>query len=368
MKEIEINLGMVGNDSEEQVVLDMKKVLAYAQFNEISDCTAMRGREAGGKPFIVGASPLGGSETLWKQDRKYNGFMARYPLSQSGTVLKLDIRTEQVTDKIVIEFDNAIGLWAEELYVDLTAKECLNLKALPEYKRRRNRSSLFACELDAATHHIILITQWNKPNYPVRITGISFEYTESYASDSIESIKWSNIMIDDAYKPTYGITAAYAEANLIDSRNTMESFTRANLITRYVPCRISLVEETGKENRAEWRYISEKWVMKYGENSFKLNMADNIEKLRSIRFQGLPKIDAAITLKRYIEQFNELLAINELPLIQYSDFANEYAKIIIELGDIDGETLYDAIKMLCEITHSVIYCNSDDKFIMSLPG
>lgn len=352
MKDFAIDVTLVQNDAK----LNYNNIARGAQ-NVISDCGKLGQLSNGAKPFILGASPLSkDGDVFWNQAVKYDGYFSGSLTSENGDVLPDSQNIFRlyadgaVITSVIIFFDKTAGQWAEELLID--------------GQLYKNNKYYAAFMLEPKSEHIITITKWNKPNYPVRITAIVTGYAESYDNARIRSVKWTKAILDDNAKPFLGLTSAYGEIELADRDSIVENLAALSVIDRMSECTISdgqTGRTYGNSKNMEFAYLTDRYKMNFGDNFFQVSLTDSIEKLRNIHYGGYPLSNTEATAEKVFQSMKACAEINGVVMQHHIDYLNQ---IVIKYAYLPSGSLYDAVKEFCILVGGTAYTNNDNAIII----
>ncbi|MEG2688277.1 MAG: hypothetical protein RSA24_03830, partial [Clostridia bacterium] len=177
------------------------------QGNNISDSTALQGFYGGAKPFVLGASKLGGGDVYWSKTSKYGGWFDSNLTGVNGEANATITINGTDIDNFVLRFDQVAGQWATELNVDNTLFT--------------NDDSQFVWAGAKANSHTIQITKWNLPLYPVRITSISVGLTMEFDRSNLKEVVRGSQIVAENDKPTYGVISQYGNVSIYDYNNKL---------------------------------------------------------------------------------------------------------------------------------------------------
>lgn len=352
MKDFAVDITLVQDDAK----LIYNGIALGAQ-NVISDCNLLNHLSNGAKPFILGASPMSDNgDVFWNPDKKYDGFMSAELGDENGDFsehpIKFRIRAkdDQLISSIIVFFDKTAEQWAEELKIDNVAF--------------KNNKYYAAFLLEPKKEHILEITKWNKSWYPVRITAIVTGYAETYDDARIRSVKWTKALYDDNAKPYFGLTSAYGELELADRDGIVENLAALSVIDRMSDCMVKEVhagadDSTGKTN---FKYLTDRFKMNFGDNFFKVTLTDAIEKLRNINYGGYALTDTENTALGIFNSLKKCAADNKITL---SCNDKNLENIKLKYAYLPTGTLYDAVKEFCILIGGTAYTQNDNAIVIN---
>lgn len=352
MNDFAIDVTLVQNDAK----LNYNDIARSSQ-NVISDCSKLGQLSNGAKPFILGASPLSiDGDVFWNANVKYDGFFSGSLTSETGaslpnsqSVFRLYAGGAIITS-VIIFFDKTAGQWAEELLID--------------GELYKNNKYYAAFMLEPKSEHIISITKWNKPYYPVRITAIVTGYAESYDDARIRSVKWTKAILDDNAKPFLGLTSAYGEIELADRDSIVENLAALSVIDRMSECTISNGQTARTDEKAqntEFAYLTDRYKMNFGDNFFQVSLTDAIEKLRGVHYVGYPLSNAKATADTVFQSLKACAESNGVKMLCRIDYLNS---IIIKYAYLPSGSLYDAVKEFCILIGGTAYTNNANAIVI----
>ena len=266
--------------------------------NVSSDITeTMSGTQFGSNVFILGASPL--DSTAWYSEDEERYYIGSTVADENGnfeepyviTITGNEVKTLSLT------FDTFNNQHPKTLSVD-----GVNYAV---------ESSTFSLKVEPRNEHVVEISNWNAPNYPLRLQGVDTE--EDIYIDPTNLISLSRTITDRAdYKlPSYGIISNSCEIEFRDLYGAILNKIEQNLIvqgltlTLYMNC---MKEDTTLQQQIG-EYQAESW--NYDEDSRMVNVTfkDNLEEWQNINVEAIeynPNDTSEKTLQWFYEELHRL--------------------------------------------------------------
>ncbi|MEG2687559.1 MAG: hypothetical protein RSA24_00165 [Clostridia bacterium] len=299
------------------------------QGNNISDSTALQGFYGGAKPFVLGASKLGGGDTYWSKTSKYGGWIDSKLTSINGEANATITINGTDIDNFVLRFDQVAGQWATELKVD----NVLYVNDDPQFVWLGAK----------ANSHTIQIMKWNLPLYPVRITSVTVGLTMEFDRSNLKKIVRGSQIVAENDKPTYGVISQYGSVEIYDNDGEMLDLDELGTLKSNQNIEVTL------NDKIIGQFSSDKWSVDNG--IAKVELTDKLinwqDKL--INRYAVKENETAETIFNYLNG----LSGNEVN-ISVAD-KNYLATIKIKYSYLESSTLAVAWNKLCEISQMNIY-------------
>lgn len=283
----------------------------------------------GAKPFLLGASKLGGGDIFWSKTKEYSGFIDSKLTGVNGEanteikILGTDI------DNFVLRFDQVAGQWATEIMVDGTMY--------------LNNNVQFEWKGTVKNEHTIIIKKWNVPIYPVRITSITVGITLEFKKNNLKKIVRGSQSVAENAKPNYGVISQYGSVEIYDHDGELLYLDEIGVLSSNQPIEIIF------NGQVIGQFRSEKWSVDNG--IAKVELTDKLIKWQEVLFGGysLRENETAETIFNYLNG----LSSNEVH-ISVAD-RNYLVTIKLKYNYLESSTLSEAWNKFCALTQMQIY-------------
>ncbi|MEG2688732.1 MAG: hypothetical protein RSA24_06145, partial [Clostridia bacterium] len=290
---------------------------------------ALQGLYGGAKPFVLGASKLGGGDTYWDTARKYGGWIDSKLTGVNGEANATITINGTDIDNFVLRFDQVAEQWATELKVD----NALFINDDPQFVWTGTK----------ANSHTIQITKWNLPLYPVRITSISVGLTMEFDRSNLKEVVRGSQVVAENDKPTYGVISQYGSVEIYDNDGELIDLDEIGALKANQEIEVTL------GGKVIGQFSSDKWSVDNG--IAKVELTDKLIKWQDTLFGGYSLKDAerATTVFDYLNGLSGgIVKINN---------ANKKHLYFIEIlySYLESSTLTAAWNKLCGISQMQIY-------------
>lgn len=310
-----------------------------------------------GNPFILGSSKLGSGATYADSLPYFMGAQLSDSNGNFANPYTISISGSNIT-AFVISFDTSNGAYPKSITVDGTTFV--------------DDDPIFEINCNTADTHTITISNWNKPNSPLIITGI-------YADINIE-IDETNLMSFDSdimdrsniQYPTYGIISNNANLIVADNKEQILDFITNQILHSDIKATLWLDNTfLGQQQPICEMYIQQ---LNYDNDNKQVNITlkDNLEQWQEINVAPLyydPRVlktEPAKWVYDYLygittELGFEFEELNEVTLNVLNDTIIQYP--LLESADLWTE--WDKLCQLC-LLH--IYVNNMNKVVVKYSG
>lgn len=223
--------------------------------------------------------------------------------------------------------------------------------------------------LPISTTHTVKIDNWNTPNSPIVIYGISSEFVDWTKIDYRQIISLNRPLDcrSDIKKPSYGIISNKVSIEFKDIYSVIPYFAEKLILTENLPVNIYLNNRPFKTAYAIGEFYTENWDYDNNNGTVSLSLKDNLEEWQDIWIEGfsydsrnpkkvLPNQNMADLYKWLHEKTPakyKMLAYNELNYVT----RGRLERTKIEYPFLESGTLWQQWLKICQVCALYIYVN-----------
>ena len=309
-------------------------------------------------PFIIGASKIGGGETL---SRKVDYFIGKALSHNDGNFRNsyiIEITGEQIKTLTII-FDNQNNRYPPYITID-------NVKYSNDY------NIFTVANLNQQDTHTIKISSWSVPYHPIVITAI-------YAGIDIKIDKMNLISLSanisyrsDNKLPSYGIISNTGNIDFKDISGEVREYAEKTLLTSGLKAKISLNNTLDKTEEQVADFETKEWDYDNDTRVVSVSLKDGLEEWQDINVKGFDadlRVQGLISMKQYYLYLydntptkDKMISFENLELYSketYDIILNTYVKRFF----MEDGSLWQQWQKLCEVCGLYIYKNNKGETI-----
>lgn len=304
----------------------------------------------GSNPFLLGASKLGSTAKLSSKEDYYIGkvvcdsngnFYEPYVITIKGK----DIET------LIITFDSFNKQYPKNVIVNGTSYPC--------------DSSVFKVQVDKTNSVTVIINNWNRANYPLRIQGISGFYI-SLNQHNIISIRNSIYDRNDERTPSYGLFSNVGNLKFIDVDSRVRFYIEARQLDESKLCQMYLANNSNKQEVG--LFYTHQWNYNNNTNEVNVTLQDNLIEWQKINVEGIAynyKNPISRPLKYFYDYLKDIAENNgfEFEPLDSTTY-NILNTTTINYVFLESDTLWKEFEKLCVVAQLYIYKNNDNKVVV----
>lgn len=309
-------------------------------------------KKKGSNPFILGASKLGTGATFSNGESYYIGnipantdgiFIPFYTISVSGSAIKA----------LTIVFDDYNNQYPTQIIVD--------------GETYINDDPNFTVAVNEADSHTITITNWNTPNFPLRIQGIFVDLEVNVNKNNIVSIERSIFDRSDTQMPSYGIISNSGNIEFKDLDGEIKEYAEMNLLQSGINIQIYINNTLTKNNQLIASFDSSEWNYDNDNRQVTLSIKDDLEEWQEINIDGInydPRYPEPQNLKYFYNYLYDktpanykMFSFEELDTTTQEFLTNTY----IQYPLLEAGTLWNCWDKLCQVAQSRIYKTNEGR-------
>lgn len=301
------------------------------------------------KPFVFGKSVLGGGDKYYGQLDYFMGgqlsdengdFANSYTITVSGS----DINA------ITLAFDDLNGAYPKSIIVD--------------EKPIVDDDPFWTVGLATLDEHTITISNWNKPNSPLIISGIYIDLTIDIDRKNIQSLECSIFDRADISLPSYGIISNTGSIAFNDIDGEVRDYAEQQILKSGLNVTIALNNTLTKASQTVAVLKTADWDYDSYNRAVTVSLKDDLEEWQEINVPTVEYVPTISTSKsaewfyRYLHEktpskFN-MLSFESLDSATKAILSG----ITIQYPFLESDTLWNEWQKLCTLCKLYIYKNS----------
>ena len=309
---------------------------------------------------------------------KVNYYISEVPSNEYGVFEYPYILDMQSRDFFIIYFDTLNNAHPKNVVVEFWSNDTSELVKEEKYEIK---SPVFLIPNENKYRVKIRINDWNKPNSPLIVTGV----TSYYDIENFISLELEGLDRTDATKPSWGIKTNSGNFKFIDEHHIIESLSKI-LLRKKITFQIQNVEN--RQNVSSLMFSNQNTDRK--TNECKVELKDfldlfqkiNVKKYRMDDFQDdLPstheEFKTAYDILNRIANYDLLNARRSIPIFSsYTETGflidnatkNWLKSIKIKFPYLEEGSAWAQLTKLCELSGCHIFVNADGIICMHFGG
>lgn len=307
-------------------------------------------KKNGRNPFIIGASKLGDGSTFSDGVDYFIGDQSTDDNGNFTTPYEIEIKSVFRFSNLTISFDKANGRHPKSIYVD-------GVKYIDD-------DPIFTVTgLTEKTSHTITIYDWNKPLYPLVITGIYTEVSIDIDRRNIISISRSIFDRSDLKLPSWGIISNTGNIEFNDTDGEIRDYAEQLLLQSGLKCEIKLnnslidgaSETIGLFETDEWDYDNDNRVVS-------VSLKDDLEEWQDILLEEYPLQNEMTMYEIYEYLVSKTPSKWELVIDKKTE--NRLKDITCPYPYLESDNLWAQWQKFCDVCALYIYKNNEGKVVV----
>lgn len=308
-------------------------------------------KKQGSNPFIFGASILGNGACFEDSVPYYIGSISASSSGIFATSYNITINGNGIK-ALTIEFDTYNNQHPNSISIDGTTYA--------------DDDAIFTISgLTSASSHSIIISNWNTPNYPLRIQGIYVDIEIVIDNRNMLSIERNIADRSDFKLPSWGIISNTGNVEFNDIDGEVKDYAEQNLLnsglTAIIELKNTLVsgkaEQVGKFNTDTWNYNNIDKVVG-------VSLKDDLLEWQKIRVNSY----TLTTQKTMLDLYNYLKSITPTKwafATLDSKTSDILSNTICKYPYLDNASLWSEFQKICDICALYIYKNNYNQVVTS---
>ena len=286
--------------------------------NNISSSVPIGSKKDAKRPFILGSSRLDGKSTfassvdyfIGSQLSDENGvFLSPYTMLVGGEGLS----------SLNIAFDEANGAYPKKVVVDGV-----------EYS---DDDPIYSFKFSDGNIHTIEISEWNKPNSPLIITGIYANINIDINRRNLLSMEAGVLEKADNGKPSFGIISNSGELSFRDTDGQVYDYITDEIINKNAKVEIFVNNTLANQKTKVAEFLSSAWNYEPQNRVVRVSLKDDLEQMQDIEINGLQyNPSAPFSNFRTMEDVYEYLYIQtiskDFKICKYEDLDSRTKEIL----------------------------------------
>lgn len=331
--------------------VDIKKNNISSLITSVLDIKAK-----GSNPFILGASKLEGNATFEQEVPYYIGSEVADENGNFANEYTIIVSGKDIMGLSIV-FDDYNNQYAPTINVD--------------GQNYSNNSSNFIVALTTNDTHTIVIKNWNKANYPLRIQGIFASLTLKIDNKNLIAINSQLMTRSEIDIPSWGIISNTGNIEFSDFQNYVQEYIEKDLLKQNLSCIIYLNNtSSGLSQQVSHKY-TDKWNYDNDNKVVNVTIKDDLEEWQEILIDGISYDPYNTKAKSFAELYNILLKLtpekfNMMSLLQLDYYTlNILMKTYCKFPLLNAGNLWNAWSKLCEVCQLYIYKNASNQTVCS---
>lgn len=316
-------------------------------------------------PFILGVSVLGENSVYWDSEDTVEYFIGDYLSDNDGDFINPN-------DGEVYSYD--FTLYGSNITTFTIAFDTLNNEHPKSIEidgvEYFDDDAIFTISgLESADSHYIRISNWNKPNKPLVISGIYTEIDIEIDYTNLQSIEYEHMDRADTSLPSYGVISNYGTISFVDHNGEIKDYAEQLLLKEGLNTEIFVKNTNNYARNVLATAYTDKWTYDNLNKQVTVTLKDDLEEWQSINIERLNydprKSEENIKTGQWFYEYlwdltpkkYNMLSFEELPLstrlfLQYNT---------VKYPLLESSTLWSAWDKFCKVFLCKIYKTKDGK-------
>lgn len=309
-------------------------------------------KKHGGKVFVLGASKLGSNDEYADAVPYYMGSV---PSDENG-----DFSTDY---SITISGANIVGF---NILFDDTNKQFPRTLIVDGVESANSNAIFTIDDLVSANSHTVVISNWNTPNFPLKIQGIYITVDLYVGGANLVEIRRKIADRSTAESPCWGIIANSGSLSFTDIDDELKTYAERQLLTSGIDVLITL-KNTLVEEKFEvvGDFTTDKWNYDNDSKKVSVSLKDDLVDWQSIQVPSyiLQDEKTALELYEYLKEITEQNGWEFAPID--SDTYDILSSVVCPFPYMQSGSLWNEWQKLCEVCALYIYKNNNDAVVIS---
>lgn len=223
--------------------------------------------------FILGADKLDGKAVMIKyySNRYFTGTELSDENGNFSDTYTLKVTTSN-TDSFYIAFDTYNNRYPTEIVVDNVV-----------YKNDRSVFMVSGLEKTIQAEHIVKISKWNAPTYPLVLSGVYVTFPIEIEREIVD-FSYRSIDRENLSAPSYGIISNRGKISFFDKSGDFE-----RMVKKYLPDKITIKTIVKNTLSTQNAIVSTSLMSDFDlddRNVFNVNIKDHLENWQEIEIVG----------------------------------------------------------------------------------
>lgn len=313
----------------------------YSGTNVSSDIGAVLGsKKRIVRPFVFGKSVLGKGDYLASN---IGYFMSKQLSNENGNFDNSYMITVSGTDinAITLAFDDLNGAYPKSITID--------------GKPFVDDDPSWTIPLTKSNSHTIIISNWNKPNSPLIISGIYIDLNIEINRRNIQSIERSVFDRADTSMPSFGIISNAGSIDFIDFNGEVKDYAEQQILKSGLDVKIYLNDTLTKVSEVIAKLKTADWNYDSYNRAVSVSLKDTLEQWQEIPFEGYRYTGESKTAYKIFEYLKSKTpnTYEFAPLDTTTDYVLK--EFDFEFPNIKSGSLWSAWNTFCEAMGMYIY-------------
>lgn len=232
-------------------------------------------------------------------------------------------------------------------------------------ERYEDDDNIFTVSVDKKDSHTITIRNWNTPNYPLKILGISIEVGIKVGRSNLKSLSLNTTDRDDNRLPSFGIISNTCEIEFNDLNGEILDYIEQDLLVQGLSCKVYLNDTTQGIHQQLGEYYADSWNYDNDNRSVSVSLKDDLEEWQSINVEGVSydyRKPQAQNLK-YFYNYLKRETPSKYNMAEYDNLDSTTKNILdntyIAYPFIESDTLWGQWNKLCQAAQAHIKKEAD---------
>lgn len=305
-------------------------------------------------PFIIGSSKLGDGSTF---SNGVGYFISNELSDEYGkfpTKYVLQINSSKPITSLTISFDTYNNLHPQSLNIDGT-----------EYTD--NDAIFTVSNLSPSNLHAVVISNWNKPNSPLVISGIYVGVKIEINRRNMTNLSRSISDRENLQTVSYGIISNKANIEFNDFSGEIPDYAEQNLLKDGLATTIYIENTLTKKKQEIGHFITREWQYDNDSKYCSVSLSDELIKWQEINVDSIDYYNEANAEPKnahwFYDKLHYITISNGFKMLSFDELDFPTKSIldymIIKYPTLKSGTLWSQWQKLCELCHLHIYLNQN---------
>lgn len=219
-------------------------------------------------------------------------------------------------------------------------------------------------DLEEGITHIVEISNWNTPNYPLVVQGIYAELNINIDNKNLLSLNAKHTDRSDITLPSWGIISNSGDISFVDTEGQIKVYAENGVLKSDTMVTISLNNTLSKKSQIVGVYKTGKWNYDNNNRQVSVPIKDDLEEWQNIQIERIELFE-----KCSFYDICELLKAKTPEKFKFKEYDTQTKQILTETicayPYLESASLWNNFVKICKCCGLYIYKDYQDKIVIS---
>lgn len=309
-------------------------------------------------PFIIGASTLGDGSTF---SDKVDYFIGQELSDDNGffeTPYEIKVVGENITS-LTLVFDETNNRHPTSIVIDGV-----------EYF---DDDPIYTISLNPTNEHLIKITNWNAPKYPLVLSGLfaGVSVGVGFDKNNLVSIMYSMYERSDYKLPSYGVVSNTGELKFNDLTGEIKDYANQNLLVEGLDVTLSITNTISNKTKKIGVLKTNEWDYNEYNRVVSVTLKDELTEWQDIQVDGItydPRITEPTSMGFFYDYLCEKTP-RKYKMLSYVELDETVKDLLsstkVPYAFLQSGSLWEQWEKICHACGLYIYKNSQGRTVCS---